>query len=185
MIAPTFGYFEWKYQCNIDKGQIVVSLTQWNAKCFYYLETLDWDIADIQSDMSQAQQYIAWGTDKDYRAVILVDLQAQKEILTRSKAQLVVAIDDFESSLFVQIKRLLRYYLASQREWVLSNIQRSRTQLMQAKVAGNELWFRELISNMESLQYKLFLLDRIQYAHDFEELVPFLKEYLYGNPTEV
>lgn len=64
---------------------------------------------------------------------------------------------------------------------MLSNVQRARTQLMQAKVSGNEIRFKQLLENMEQLQYKLFLLDRIEFAHDFEELVPFLKEYLYGD----
>lgn len=92
-----------------------MSLNQGDATCFTYLQTLDVDIAQIEDDMLQAQQYITWGTDSDYRGVVLIDLQSQKTILTRSKNQLLVAIDDFEASLFVQIKSLLRFYLADQR----------------------------------------------------------------------
>gem|GEM_PF-4792874 len=55
-----------------------------------------------------------------------------------------------------------------------------RGKLLTAKTVGNQLLFEQYRKDMESLQYKLFLLDRIQFSHDFEELVPFLKEFLYG-----
>lgn len=116
-----------------------------------------------------------------YRNQVVDSLQDQKNILIKRRSQTLLAVSDFERSLFNQIKSLLVFYLADQRDDVLRSVERVRNQIVAARDIGAEMSFRSLLGTMEGLQYKLFLLDRIQFAHDFEEMVPFLKEYLYGN----
>ena len=149
-------------------------------KCFDYLATIHQQLQQVTWDMQQASNYITRGTDVAYRTSINDNLMVQRSDLESQQTQALIAIRDFERSLFNQIKSLLQFYLADQRTWVLSSIERVRVQLENSKTAGNAALFQQYSTNMETLQVKLFLLDRIQFAHDFEELVPFLKEYLYG-----
>lgn len=183
LISIGYGstYFEWKYFCDLNNGNITVSLNEWNQKCFWYLNAFDTSLSQLQQDISQAKSFIDAGSDTEYRSSLVDSLTQEKTKLEVLQSQLLIAISDFEGALFNQIKSLLVFYLAEQRESVLGNVDRLRWHLITARVAGNELQYKQLLNNMEILQYKLFLLDRIQFAHDFEELIPFLKEYLYGS----
>jgi len=149
-------------------------------KCFTYLSTLTATIDQVDADLLQADNYISRWTDVAYRTSVQWSLRLQRDGIQEKKSQAILAIDDFERSLFNQIKSLLRFYLSEQRTEVLVSVEEVRAELLMAKNDGNTQVFQQHLTTMEWLQVKLFLLDRIQFAHDFEELVPFLKEYLYG-----
>ncbi len=150
-----------------------------DQKCFSYLAEIDSQITLIEVDMLQAQNYIIRWTDVDYWTLIYEKLERQKLWFTTARDQSLIAINDFELSLFSQIKNLLKFHLSKDKEGVLSDIKKVRISLSESKKAWNELIFQSWLQSMEQLQYRLFLLDRIEFSHDFEELVPFLKEYLY------
>ncbi len=175
------GYFEWKYYCTVQSSNITVSLSTGTKKCFGHIAETTQSIQQVESDIAQANAFISLWTDVAYRNEVLLTLASQKKSQERTKTQVLLAMSDFERSLFNQIKSLLVFYLSEQRSGVLRSIQSISNQSTVALESWNELSFKNLASTMEWLQYKLFLLDRIQFAHDFEEMVPFLKEYLYGN----
>ncbi len=148
--------------------------------CFWYLGSLHTLLNQVDTDINQANNYITWWTDVAYWTWILWSLTTQRDSLKNRQSQTLLAIEDFERSLFNQIKSLLQFYLKEQRTAIIQSVDNLRVQLVASKTVGNKLMFEQHLKSMESLQYKLFLLDRIQFAHDFEELVPFLKEFLYG-----
>ncbi len=175
------GYFESRYWCNSQTGSLTISMNTWQQKCFDYLASIHQDLTQINTDLTQANNYISFGTDVSYRNSVVETLLDDRDDLRLLQSQAIIAINDFERALFNQIKSLLQFYLAEQRTWVLNSIERLRIQIDTAKRTWNTLQYTQLINNMETLQIKLFMLDRIQFAHDFEELVPFLKKYLYGS----
>jgi len=179
-LGTVSSYFESRYRCNVQSGSITISMNSGEQKCFSYLAGIHTSLLDVQWDILQANNYITRGTDVDYRTTVLSSLTTQQESLENKKNQALIAMQDFERSLYNQIKSLLKFYLADQREGVLSQVEWVRWLLQASKESWNGVLFQQYLNQMESLQYKLFLLDRIQFSHDFEELVPFLKEYLYG-----
>ena len=182
--SSAFGYFEPRYRCDVSQEEIVVSLQSTSntpQKCFSYLNTLETTIGKLDSDISQAQNYITWWTDVTYRSSIYKALNTQKTALELSQQQVVVAMDDFERTLYMKVRRLLKFHLTDDRDTTLADIKQVNKELEKSKLWGYDLLFKQLSAQMEQLQYRLFLLDRIQFAHDFEELIPFLKEYLYGS----
>jgi len=174
------SYFESRYRCNIGDWTITISMDAWEQKCFAYLAGIHQQITQVDTDLEQANNFITRWTDTEYRTWIVWTLRGRKSSLQSSQTQTLLAIEDFERSLFNQIKSLLQFYLKQERNWVISDVDSLRGKLLTAKTVGNQLLFEQYRKDMESLQYKLFLLDRIQFSHDFEELVPFLKEFLYG-----
>jgi len=101
------GYFEWKYQCSIQSGNITVSLNSGTQKCFDYLSAMESSISQLDIDISQASDFIVRGNDTSYRNQVLATLNKEKSSLLKTKSQTLVAISDFERSLFNQIKSLL------------------------------------------------------------------------------
>lgn len=177
--VQVFSYFESRYWCTVTPQEITVQMNWGDQKCFSYLAEIDSQITLIEVDMLQAQNYIIRWTDVDYWTLIYEKLERQKLWFTTARDQSLIAINDFELSLFSQIKNLLKFHLSKDKEGVLSDIKKVRISLSESKKAWNELIFQSWLQSMEQLQYRLFLLDRIEFSHDFEELVPFLKEYLY------
>ncbi len=179
-LTPVYWYFERKYYCSTSDWAIIVSLRETWQKCFTYLKSLDSTIMTVQHDISLARSYITRWTNVEYWTEVVTSLENKEKLLKRLQSQTILAINDFERSLFNQVKNLLQYHLAWERESVLRDVERKRAQLEWAKAVGKYEEYKQLSQTMEILQYKLFLLDRVQFSHDFEELVPFLKEYLYG-----
>ncbi len=178
----SFSYFESRYWCNVESWSLTISMNSGQHKCFDYLTVINNELIQVGSDLTQASNYITWWTDIDYWKWVQTSLLTQTKSLKAQQTQALIAIRDFERSLFNQIKSLLNYYLADQRTDLLQTIDRVRVELEDSKRVWNEARFQQYLRNMETLQSKLFLIDRIQFAHDFEEMVPFLKEFLYGTP---
>lgn len=57
-IAPASGYFEWKYFCTIESGNITVSLNSGSQKCFTYLAGVETVLMQLEADLSQAQDFV-------------------------------------------------------------------------------------------------------------------------------
>lgn len=174
-----YGYFEYKFRCTISPTNITVSLNKTWQKCLDYLSEIDWSLQKIRNDIVQAKSYVWRWADITYRTEVYNTLINQQNLLIASREQTIVAIDDFEQSLFTKIKTLLKFHLDADKQLAIQSIASLRNQLTLARNSGDSQMFRQLLPRMELLQYQLFLLNQIESSSNFEELVPFLKQYLY------
>lgn len=181
LLGMSSGYFESRYRCTISAGNITVSLQSGNQKCFSYLSTTQISLTELNNDLRQARDFITWGSDVDYWTTVVASLETQKSSLETSRDQTIAAIVDFERALFIQIQSLLEFHLTDDRTSALTGVRTTKEQLIQARLRWDTILFNNLQSTMEWFQHTLFLLDRILFAHDFEEMMPFLKEYLSSN----
>lgn len=85
---------------------------------------------------------------------------------------------DFETALFQQVKDLLQRPITSEKQHLLSRINIMRETMQTTKKQGSKDTYTLIVTKMEDLQYRLFVMDRMLFASDFEEIVPFVKEYL-------
>ncbi len=174
----TQAYFEARYFCVVRNTQITVSLQKTNKLCLDYIRETEQRLDEVNKNIIAAQNHIRLKQDVVYRQWVLTWLQWERTSIQVLKEKLVVAIDDFEWDLFRKIHALVRYQLKGDREKVFARREDAMSQARKSKSSGDVHWFVRATQRVEYYQKRVHLLDRIHFAQSFEEMMPFLKEYL-------
>ncbi len=189
-VSTTFGYYEHKYFCEIDNDSIVVSIQQWNILCFDYLKSMQDEINELDNDILRAQWYVNAGTkdDQAYWNWVVENFSNKKQERVSLRDRVIVAVDDYELSLFSRVKGLTTYYLKPERELLFEKQGQATSLLVRLKAAGDVPKYLFVLEKLDGIQYRIWLLDQIRFSQNFSELIPPLKAYLQAptiNSTDV
>ena len=177
-IAPSsHGYFEFKFRCQIWGSTIGITLND-GELCFDYLAKLNIKINAVQQDIENTDFLIEKGEDIDFWRGILSGLKGEENILLNQQLVVIASMKDFEAALFLQVKTLLQRPISAEKQQRLSRIDIMRETMESIKKQWLTDSYELIVAKMETVQYELFVMDRMLSSNDFEEMVPFMKEYL-------
>jgi len=178
-VFPTnwFWYFEYKFRCEISGTSIWISLDGW-VLCFDFLENINAEITPLKKDIENAQIFVDQWVDVEYWKGIQSSLQSNMDILEQQQNVIITSMADYERTLFARVKELLTNPITSEKKHLLSRVNMLRETMEITKKQWAEDTYKLIVNKMEVFQYRLFVLDRMLFATDFEEIVPFVKQYL-------
>lgn len=143
-----------------------------------YLADVNTQLWEVEKNIIAAENHIRLEQDVAYRKGVLSSLYTQRTAVELLQEKLLVAVNDFELDLFRQIHALVRFQLKGDREKVFAKEEEAKQAMQYAKKTGNIDTLIKEIQIIEYYQKRIALLDRIQFSASFEEMMPFLKEYL-------
>lgn len=180
LVAPARveAYFEARYFCEVKARQITVTLQKTDKLCLSYVHETSKRSKELADNIAAAQNHIRLKQDVEYWQWVSTALQLERAGIESLKEKMLAAITDFERDLFRKIHALVRYQLKWDREKVFAKDAEITQQWVIAKESGDLNALVLAIQRREYYQKRIALLDRIHFAASFEELMPFLKEYL-------
>lgn len=177
MPSSSQAYFEYKFRCQIGGTTIWITLND-GELCFDYLAELNTKTNAVQQDIQNAEYLISIWEDVSFRGGVLQWLRGEEGILLDQQRIVIASMKDFELALFGQIKTLLQNPITAEKSLRLTRINNLRETMESTKKQWLSDTYQLIVTKMERLQYELFVLDRMLYSSDFEEMVPFIKDYL-------
>lgn len=171
------GYFEYKFHCQIWGTTIGITLND-GELCFDYLARLNTKINAVQQDIQNAEFLISQWQDASFWSWVLAWLKGEESILLDQQSVVIASMQSFEASLFTQIKTLLQKPINAEKKLRLDRINIMRETMESTKKQWLTDSYQLIVTKMEAMQYELFVMDRMLFSADFEEMVPFIKEYL-------
>lgn len=177
-VWSTMAYFEDAYWCNVWWTSIEVSLSTGDQLCLSYFKWITQLLVKTNQDLETAinnSKVTSW-YDKVYRDGIVATLLKKKDDMLVVQQELTSALKDFEKELFVRVKSIIGYYLLPRATELSQKIAQGKKLLHRLMIAGDMNQYVFARQQMQSWEYEMMFLDRMQQASTFDVLLPPLKQ---------
>lgn len=177
-LDASYGYFEYKYYCNIQTNARITITTKLNTNqdvlCLSYLKSLDQNISNYTQQIKIAQSnIISQPTYSGYRNSYIQEAQPkllQSRIL---HTQIIKAMSKFEQDLFRKTMIYVRYRYKIPRQNLIKNLERRDRALESAIKEWDQEAVMRINKKYRSDKLKLETINLMLEAQNFNELMPF------------
>lgn len=171
----THAYLEDKVFCTISKNAITVTIErEKNYKCNEYLSVLSKSINTEYQNVLSIQALIEQWYDVDFWKEIRETKRAQIKKMLSIKEQIVTAVKEFDTNMFLKIKDYLVYSTATDR----TNFKKTLKHLENIEKNG---WHHSssVKKKISYMQDAITAIDTINSTDDFDTLMKNFNKYIY------
>lgn len=180
MIGFVWAYFEDKYYCNIWQTQISVSLKLWDwyQKCMTLLYDMKYKIKNLEENILSAEWYVKKWDDVKYWNKLIDEFQVKINSLIKTRESIIKYMRNFESTLFLKIKKLLYYNLKKDKGQVDKESLDIDLSLNDAIQKWDIIKYQQYKKQYDYISLKSVLIDRILITENFNDMIPLLRVYI-------
>jgi len=171
--SQVFWYFENKVYCDFENNDVTISIkkSEWVDRCEIYMNTIYQLALKKYDEVSAVRSYIAQGDDVYYWKEVLEKKKSEFIQLVNYRAQIEMAVNEFELALFDKYYNLLQKPLKT----YYSELEMQYHVLVSENLSKKT----ESVLKIAQLEQQMWNVNHILMAKNMDDIMEVVSSYIY------